>query len=96
MNEHIHDPLVGLDSLIRCRTCGKILPYMEEELSKVTSAKRARRLLEEIASAGKYTVSSSEGAFAVYSRDKNGIREEITGKRISARNYRVYKRLIST
>ena len=93
--EHKHEPLVQLDGLIKCRICGELLPYAEEEICKVSSAMRVRRVLEEIAVAGEYTADSYEKGFIVYSKKQNGIIEEVTGEKLSDRNYRVYKRLIS-
>ena len=90
--EHRHEPIVTLDGLIKCKDCGKILENTELELAKVNSATMARRLLGEIAVAGKYQVKSMDG-FPVYSREQNGILEEITGEKLSARNYRIYKTL---
>ena len=95
MNEHEHEPLIGLGGIIKCRTCGEILPSMEEEITKVSSSKRVRSILEEIAVAGRYRAYSFEGEFVVYSRDRNGLREEITGEKLSERNYRIFKRTIS-
>ena len=93
--EHKHEPLVQLDGMIKCRTCGIILPYAEEEICKVSSAMRVRRVLEEIAVAGGYYAASYEQGFIVYSKKQDGIVEEVTGEKLSDRNYRVYKRMVS-
>ena len=96
MNEHQHEPLIQLGGLIRCKTCGKLLPSMEEEITKVSSARRVVKVLQEIAVAGKYRAVSFEKEFVVYSRDKNGSREEVTGEKLGERHYRVFKRTVST
>ena len=92
---HEHEPLIGTDSLIRCRTCGIILPQMTEEVCKVYSAKGATKVLNEMATAGKYRANSLENGFVVYVRERNGLREEVTGEKLSKRTFRVIKRLIS-
>jgi len=95
MTEHKHEPLVGTDSLIRCKACGQILDKVELTISHVSSAYRARKVLENIASAGKYTIIGFHEDFPVYSKNKNGIIEEITASKITIRDYRIIKRLIS-
>jgi len=90
--EHEHDPLIGNDFIIRCRKCGQILSHAETEICKVTSASMARKTIEEMAFAGKYTIQST-GEFVVYSRTINSIREEVTAEKIADRQYRVFKRL---
>ena len=95
MTEHEHEPLVGNDNLIRCKTCGQILPSVEMTISHVSSAYRARKVLENIASAGKYTIVGFHEDFPIYSKNKNGITEEITASKITIRDYRIIKRLIS-
>ena len=99
--EHIHEPLVGLDGINRCRTCGKLLSdtkHLEEEeivLGKVSSSRMANRLLDEIAIKGGFHAESFEGGFIVYSKDKNGIREEVTAKKKSDRVYIILQKFIS-
>lgn len=93
--EHIHEPIVGLDSIIRCKNCGQILPYAEQELGKVSSAIMANRLLDEIAVKGGFHAEAFEGDFIVYSRDKDGIREEMTVKKKSDRVYVILQKLVS-
>ena len=92
---HEHEPLVGLNGLIKCKTCGNILPSVEMTISHVSSAYRARKVLENIASAGKYTIIGFHEDFPVYSKNKNGIIEEITASKITIRDYRVIKKIIS-
>ena len=94
--EHKHSVVVTLDGLIRCSTCGNILPQSEEEICKVTSAVQARRALEEIAVAGKYNAQYFGNYFVVYAKESNGVREEVTGEKVAERQYRIYKRLVST
>ena len=95
--QHQHDPLIGLDGLIKCRTCGELLPYFEEEICKVSSESRAKRVLEEIAAAGRYTVTSITGGFVIFSRETwpSNIIEEITCEKTHSRVYRIYKKLTS-
>ena len=93
--EHIHEPIVGLDNVVRCRACGEIMPYAETELGKVSSAIMANRLLDEIAIKGGFRAISHEGDFIVYSKDRNGIREELTARKLSDRVYVVLQKLIS-
>ena len=92
---HEHEPIVQLDGIIKCRTCGQTLPYAETELAKVSSARQANRLLDEIAIKGGFTAEAFEGDFIVYSKDKNGIREELTARKKSERVYIVLQKLIS-
>ena len=93
--EHQHEPIVSLDNIIKCRTCGQILPYAEQELGKVSSAIMANRLLDEIAIKGGFHAESFEDDFIVYSKDRDGIREEMTVKKKSDRAYIILQKLIS-
>ncbi len=88
MTEHEHDTYLGLDNIIRCRTCGKEVISMI--VASVTSAARARRVLDEIAVAGGYSAVASDGDFVVY-RDNKGL--EITVTKIAERRYDVIKRM---
>ena len=90
-----HEPEIQLGGLIKCRICGNILPEATEEITKVSSARRARRILEELAMAGNYYVASRERGFPIYARDKNGVKEEITAEKLADREYKVYRKLIS-
>jgi len=93
--KHEHEPIISLGNLIRCRTCGQILSSMKEVISKVQSSTRARRILEEIAVAGKYKAIEFRGSFVVYSRNKDGLIEEVTAKKIGDREFEVVKRTIT-
>ena len=93
--EHEHEPFIDLGGLIKCRTCGQVLPYAEQELGKVSSARMANRLLDEIAIKGGFHAESFEGDFIIYAKDKNSIREELTVKKKSDRVYIVLQKLIS-
>ena len=95
MSEHEHDPIVGLDRVIRCRTCGHVLPYMKETISKVQSSSRARRILEEIAVAGNYKAVNFSGLFVVYSKNKDGLTEEVTAKKLGDREFEVTKKTVA-
>jgi len=88
MSDCTHEEHVGLDNLIRCRKCGVILP--EIVLASVQSAIRARRIQDEIASAGEYQATGMDGDFVVYS-DGKGI--EIAIKKIAERRFDVVKRV---
>jgi len=94
MSDHEHEPIISGD-IIRCRTCGHILPYAEETISKVSSAIRARRILDMIAVNGKYKATGFSGKFIVYSKNRDGITEEITAEKLSEREFRVFKKVIS-
>ena len=89
-----HEPLIGIDNLIRCRSCGQILPYAEQQLAKVSSARMANRVLDEIAIKGGFHAESFDGNFIVYSKDKNGIREEVTATKKSDRVYVIMQKFI--
>ena len=93
--EHIHEPIVQLDGLIKCRTCGAAMPYTEQELGKVSSARMANRLLDEIAVKGEFHADSFDGDFIVYSKDKDGMREELTVRKESDRVYVILRKLVS-
>ena len=92
--KHEHEPNIQLNGMITCRTCGEILPYMEEDIAKVDSALKANRILQELAVAGNYRANSWDSGFVLYSRDKNANREELAVKKGSKRNYRVVKRVV--
>jgi len=66
---------------------------VEEEICKLTSAKQVRRTLEELAMTGDYRVDHYENDFVVYTRERDGIKEELTGKKLGDRNYQVIKRV---
>ena len=93
--EHKHEPYISLDNIVRCRTCGEILPYAEIELAKVSSARIANRILDEMAIKGGLQVGAFEENFIVYFKEKDGIREEVTAKKKSDRVYVVLQRFIS-
>ena len=93
--EHKHEAIVDLSGLIKCRTCGDVLPSAEIELGKVSSAIMANDFLDKIAIEGKYQIVSKEGGFAVYSKDKDGIREEVSARKKGDRVYIIYQRLIT-
>lgn len=94
--EHVHEPVVQLNGLIVCRTCGKQLSKAEEQITIVSSYRSANKVLEEIAVAGHYTADSfNNHNFVVYSRQVNNNREEVTVEKISNRSYRVLKRIIT-
>ena len=92
---HRHEPLVGLDGLIRCKGCGEILEYAEKELAKVSSARMATKVLTKIAYEGGFKMDSIEGEFIVYSKDKNGIREEVSARKKTDRVYVIVQKFIS-
>ena len=91
---HKHDPIEQLDGLIKCRTCGELLPSMEETIAQVDSAVKVNRILQEIAVAGHYKALTFEDGFVVYARDKGNNREELAVKKLSKRNYQVLKRVV--
>lgn len=93
--KHTHEPIVGLDFIIKCRTCGEVMPYAELELGKVSSARMANRLLSELAIKGQYTAKSFEDGFISFSKDNNGITEEITCRKKSNRVYIILRKITS-
>ena len=93
--EHIHEPIISLDNLIKCQSCGQILPYAEQEIGKVVSSKIANRMLDELAIQGGFKADSFESGFIVYAKDKNGIREELTAKKQSERQFIIVQRYIT-
>ena len=90
---HKHDPLIKTGSDAVCKTCGDLLPDSEQEIVRVSSTIRAIRTIDEIAVSGKYVANSFDNGFVVYSRDIGDSREEVSVQPVSARNYRVIKRI---
>lgn len=93
--EHEHEEMLQLDGTIRCRTCGEILHTLVESIAIVNSHKRASRILEEIAVAGRYTANHFGKDFVVYARDRNSNREEVTAEKIADRTFKVYRRILA-
>jgi len=90
--KHEHDPILQLDGIIKCRTCGVMLSNMEEEITTVTSRRRAEKVLQELAVAGGYRASGFDDGFVVYRIEKNGNEEEVTAKKKEGVGYKVVKR----
>ena len=88
---HTHEPSIGLDRLIKCRICGKILPGMTETISTVQSECRAIRIMSEIAVAGSYIATEFRDGLIVFSRNTDGLVEEISAIRVHSKLYRVMK-----
>ena len=44
--EHTHNPVIGLDGILRCKNCGKIGGVYVEVIAQVQSLKVARKLLD--------------------------------------------------
>ena len=86
-----HTPTLGLDGIIRCKRCGDLLPHMDEEIDKTQSAKRANRILEEIAVSGGYFASGFSNGFIVYCKNE----EILTAEKLGERNFVVTKRTLS-
>ena len=93
MTEHKHEALIGSDNIIKCSTCGKVLDKIEQEIGKVVSAVGARRLLDEIAVAGGYMAIGFNEGFIVYSKNKDGVIEEVTASKRKEREF-VIKKII--
>lgn len=93
MTEHKHEALIGTDHLIRCRTCGKLLPSMEETITKVNSGLKAVRVLAEIAVAGKYTASGFNERFVIYSKVKDNLIEDITATKLKQREFVIFRKI---
>ena len=92
---HEHEPQVELGGIIKCRTCGAILPYAEQELGRFSSSRMVNRILDEIAIKGEFQADSFEEGFIVYSKEKDGIREELTARKLLSRVYVIIKRMIT-
>jgi len=89
--EHKHDIIISLNHQITCRTCGQIVPYFEEIISRVQSAKKAKRIMDEIAVAGEYKAISIYQGFVHYVRELDGLTEEITARETGDRAFEVVK-----
>ena len=91
MSEHKHEGQI-IDGLIKCSTCGQPLPFFEEVIGKVVSAKQAKRVLDEIAVTGEYRATGFSGGFIIFSKNKdNNLVEEITAGKIKERDFVVKK-----
>ena len=92
MSEHKHESYISLDNIIRCRTCGQVLPFIEETIGKVVSAKQAKRVLDEIAVTGKYRAIGFSGGFIIFGKNKDdSLVEEITAEKLKERNFIIKK-----
>ena len=92
MSEHKHEAYISLDNIIRCRTCGQVLPFIEETIGKVVSAKQAKRVLDEIAVTGKYRAIGFSGGFIIFGKNKDdSLVEEITAEKLKERNFIIKK-----
>ena len=103
MAMHIHEPMTQLDDLIRCRTCGELIEKggddpienSEVELATVTSSRYANSIIDQIAIEGDFQPDAIVNGFMVYSKTKDGIREELTiRRRAETRMYVVVKKTI--
>jgi len=92
MTEHEHEPIAGLDKIIRCRICGQMLSNTEQIVSKVTSLSSARKVLDEIAVAGGYRATGFDRGFIIYSKDRDDrLREEICIGKLKEREFVIKK-----
>ncbi len=87
MQECKHEPVIGLDNIIKCKLCGEAV-YELIIASGIQSSTRARRILDEIAVAGDYKAISVTDKDVVYG---NGT-FELTTRKIAERRYEVIKR----
>ena len=94
--EHKHEGIIGNDDLIRCRLCGQVLSHITETISRVSSARRAKKILENIAVAGKYMAIGFNDGFIVYLKHKGIWVEEITARKIGERDFEVTKKVSSS
>lgn len=92
---HKHEPILNLDGMVTCRTCGITMEHMEEKITAVGSRKRADRVLQEIAAGGRYEAISIDDGFVLYSRMNCMNREHLTAQKVSDRYYKVIKRIYS-
>ena len=94
MSEHRHEPIIGLDNILRCRTCGKELSSAEEIIVKTQSALSARRVQDEIAIAGRYFASHFQYGSLVYSKSENGLRYELSLMHVKDKDYIVIRTVV--
>ncbi len=93
MVKHVHEGLITFDKKLKCRICKKELDSYEEKISTEVSARRALRIIKEIAQAGEFTVSDGSPDFPLYTKNIDGLVIEVTAKRIDGREYEVTKRV---
>ena len=89
---HVHVPILVEPKTI-CKECGVALSVNTIMITRVQSAARARRIVEEIVSTGGYSVLGDNDALT-YQKVKGNEIEEVFGKKIKERSYAVYKRVI--
>ena len=95
MREHDHEAIIGLDKILRCRICGQVLSGTERVVSKVTSSSRAKRILDEIAVAGRYQAVGFSDGFVIYSKISDELTTEVTARKIGERVFEVIRRIIA-
>ena len=92
MSEHEHSPSIVNNKII-CSICGEELPQFEEDVARVQSEIRAKRILSTIAADGNYLAITFVGDFMTYSRTKDGLIEELTAKKFGDKDFRVIKKV---
>ena len=95
MNECKHEAIVK-NGRLECLLCGEALSNAKKSVGQADSLVKARSTLDEIASAGEYRAAGTRGNFVVYSRQLNGVTEEITIERTTKRRWNVVKRIYNT
>jgi len=65
---HVHEPVINLMGAIVCRTCGETMTSYEEEITRVQSRKRARRILDEIGVSGEYMATGYADGFMTFGK----------------------------
>ncbi|MBA7631409.1 hypothetical protein ES703_38940 [subsurface metagenome] len=66
----------------------------EQAILKVQNSVSAKRVLDEIAVAGGYQPTGFRDGFVVYSKNKDGVTEELFVKKIGDKNFEVVRKTI--
>lgn len=90
--EHVHKSAVLPTGNIVCKECGEQLERHEEIITKSQSAKRAKRMVEEIAVSGHYCAQGYANGYVVYGRDsEKGLHEEVFVRKINDKDFHIIK-----
>lgn len=92
---HVHEPVINLTGSIVCRTCGETMTSYEEEITRVQSRKRARRILDEIGASGEYTATGYTDGFMTFGKQNDSYPEilydRVFIRTLGERSYAVVK-----
>ena len=94
MTMHQHD-FVETTAGSRCRFCGRTMEELMEDSIEIIhsgdSGRKARRVLEHIAVTGEYTAIGMKNGFVIYTRNRDGITEELYIEKPNSRSFQVVK-----